>query len=76
MILSDKVKILRQERGWTQRELGKMLGNEYGGHVSLIEAGKRPNMSLEIACKLANIFEITIDELINETEFDKRQNFK
>ncbi len=67
MQFSDKLKSLRLERGWTQKDLAEKLGLAKST-VSLYEIAKRePNA--EITIKIADIFGITVDELLRGTHF-------
>ena len=69
-MLREKITFLRQEKGWSQRELGRRMGKRCSGHVEQIETGKRRNISLRTACELAAAFGIGLDKLVQGTEFD------
>lgn len=69
-MINKKIIKLRKERGWSQRELGSRMNKKNGGHIALVEAGKRPNLSLMTACELAKAFGIGLDELVEGTEYD------
>ncbi len=69
--LGERVKELRQKAGITQIDLAyRIFVSE--SYIALIEADKR-NPSMDIISKLADVFHITTDYLINgtETEEDK-----
>ena len=69
-MINKKIIKLREERGWSQRELSSRMNKKNGGHIALVESGKRPNLSLMTACELAKAFGISLDELVQGTEFD------
>jgi len=56
------IRKLRLEKGYTQKELADKLGISESA-VSLIENGKR-KLKLETAIKLAEIFGVSLDELV------------
>ena len=56
-----KLKQLRKEHKLTQQQLGELLGYK-NNSICQIENGKR-NMSLEKMVALAELFDISIDEL-------------
>lgn len=58
-----KVRLLREQRGWTQQELGTRarLGQ---GTVSRIESGRKPHNYASTLEKLAAVFDVTTDELL------------
>jgi len=62
----NNVKKIRMERSWTQTEVCAKAGITQA-YLSQIENGKR-SMSLVTAVKLANIFGVTLDELIRKSE--------
>lgn len=69
----EKIKRLREEKGLTQCELSQRMGNKSSNHIYMLEKGMRTNLSLMIACELAKAFDITLDELVKDTEFDLRK---
>ena len=56
-----KLKQLRVEHKLTQQQLGELLGQK-NNSICQIENGKR-NMSIEKVVELAELFDISIDEL-------------
>ena len=68
-----KITKLRELKGWSKEELGRRMGKKDGAHVRQIELGRRSNLSLKTACELAKVFDITLDELVKDTEFDLRK---
>jgi DNA-binding XRE family transcriptional regulator len=59
----DSLKIYRKNRGFTQEELGKHLGNLTKQHISDMENGRR-GISKEIAKKLSVMFDVPIDRFL------------
>ncbi len=69
--LGERVKELRRKAGITQIDLAyRIFVSE--SYIALIESGKR-NPSIEIVSKLADVFHVTTDYIVNgsETEEDK-----
>lgn len=64
--LGDKVRKLREKRGWSQETLAHETG--FGrSFMSAIERGKK-DVRLSTLCKIANIFEVTLTQLIRNTD--------
>ena len=59
----DNLKIYRENRGWTQAQLGDMLEGIPRQHVSNMERGIRP-ISKKMARKLARIFNVSPGKFI------------
>jgi len=57
------MRIYRQDRGMTQKELGELLGGIPRQHISNIERGIRP-ISKKVALKLSKIFNTSVDKFI------------
>lgn len=72
-MICTKIKELREEKGWSRRELGRQMGKVNGSHIEQVEEGKRPNISLMTACELAKAFGISLEELVAGTEYDLRE---
>ena len=67
-MLGEKIKLCRENKKMTQNEVAEILGVK-SATVSKYEAGSlEPN--IESLKKLAELFEVSIDELIREDEFD------
>lgn len=58
MTPGDNLKIYRQKHGWTQVQLGEMLGGVLRQHISNMERGHRA-IGIQIARKLAKIFNVS-----------------
>ena len=61
--IGARVEALRNKKGWTQEELARKLFMKREA-LKNKELGIRP-FSLEEACALCEIFQITLDELVN-----------
>ena len=61
-LVLDHLKLLRNEKGYTQGEISNFLGMARGSYAK-IENGIN-KMNLENAIKLANLYNVTIDELL------------
>jgi transcriptional regulator with XRE-family HTH domain len=59
--LANRIKTLRQERGWTQMQMVRDFGY-YLSHWQNIESWKK--MSLETMLRVANTFDVSLDELL------------
>jgi len=66
--LSKNLKILRKKKGWSQSHLADQIGSHLS-HINRIETGKY-NPSLDVVQKLANVFNVSIDYLISDTDED------
>ncbi len=66
----EKMAILRKQHSMSVRDLARELGYSSHSHVGKIESGKR-EPSLKFAIKIAQLFNVTIDQLVNdEIELD------
>jgi transcriptional regulator with XRE-family HTH domain len=65
MAIGDKIVKLRKERRWSQQHLAKKLGTS----GPIIGRYERSEMvpSVEVAKKLADIFGVTLDYLVDDT---------
>jgi transcriptional regulator with XRE-family HTH domain len=71
-VLAARIKELRLERGWTQMKMVRDYGY-YLSHWQNIESGKK--MSLETMLRVANTFDIDLDELIGHIKRHKGIGF-
>jgi transcriptional regulator with XRE-family HTH domain len=61
----EKLRILRERRGMSQRELGKEMGFSSSAYVHFLETGQRkPNV--ELLLKLSELFDVTVDALVRD----------
>ena len=61
VLLGEKIKGLRQERGFSQERLAELAGLDRT-YVSSLERGHR-NISVENIARIANALETTLEEL-------------
>jgi len=64
MNISEKIKKLRQEKGWSQTQLAKKL-NTQSQNISRYERGVF-TPSTEALTKFAEVFGVSVDYLLNE----------
>ena len=63
--IAQRLRELREGRGWSQRHLAKIAGVSQG-HVGLIEKGDRSQVTVDVAKKLAVALGVTVDELLTD----------
>lgn len=65
-VLGQRLKLLRSEKGLTQREMAEML-KKTGRHYQDMESGKInvPGLTL---IKLADFFDVSLDYLVGRSE--------
>ena len=64
MRIADNIKLLRQNRGLSRRELAEKIGGITTSCVSNWEDG-RSAPRLKMVNRLAEIFEVKVDDLLN-----------
>jgi len=64
--LNKQIKMFRKQKGWTQSTLGRKAGLLYTT-IAGIEQGTALHPTIQTITKIADAFEITIDELIGRT---------
>ena len=69
LLLSQRLKLLRNEKGVTQRDIAELLGKT-SRHYQDIESGKINIPSLTLI-KLADYFGVSLDYLVGRSE-DRR----
>jgi len=66
----QKMLLLRKQRGMSLQNLANALGYTGTAYLSRVETGQR-QPSLELAIKLADLFGVTVDQLVrDELELD------
>ena len=70
LLLSQRLKLLRNEKGVTQRDIAELLGKA-SRHYQDIESGKINVPSLTLI-KLADYFDVSLDYLVGRSE-DRRR---
>jgi transcriptional regulator with XRE-family HTH domain len=68
MKVSEKIKMLRKEKGWSQGQLAMKLG-VHPQHISRYETGNS-NPSADALGKLAEVFGVSVDYLLNNDADD------
>ncbi len=63
--LGEKVRMLRKQRGMTIKALALALGFPSHSYVSEIETGKKLP-GTEMIIKLADLFQVTVDDLVRD----------
>jgi len=66
----EKLRVLREKRGLTFRQLADELGTAHS-HLVNIETGSR-TPSLDLALRIAIYFNVTLDELVRDDRELKR----
>jgi transcriptional regulator with XRE-family HTH domain len=61
----EKLHTLRERRGMSLCELARALGFQSHSHITKIETGKR-SPSLELAIQIANLFAVSVDQLVRD----------
>lgn len=63
-LFAKRLHDLRRDKGWSQPELGKMIGTS-GAIIGRYERGEM-TPSIEVATKLAQAFGVTVDYLVSQ----------
>jgi len=66
MQFSKVLKELRNEKGWTQTQLGEKLNVTSGCITGWENRGREPG--LKMLCRIAKIFDVTVDYLLGVEE--------
>jgi len=62
-MFGKKLKQLRKESGWSQQKLAEKAGLSYNV-ITKIEQGAAKNPNIQTMIKLANAFQISLDDLV------------
>lgn len=62
-MLSKRLKKLRKEKGWSQQKLAEKTGLSFNA-ITKIEQGLAKHPTLKTLLKLADAFEVSLDELV------------
>jgi transcriptional regulator with XRE-family HTH domain len=65
MAIGERIQALRKRQGWSQQQLAKKIGTS-GPIVGRYERGEM-TPSVEVAKKLADTFDVTLDFLVDDT---------
>lgn len=60
----QKLRYLREQRGYSLRELAEILGVHYT-HLNKIELGQK-GVSTDLVLKVAQLFDVTTDQLMKD----------
>jgi len=63
LLIGERLKRLREAKGWNQRELARMSGVDHAW-ISRLENGVRHNIYVEGAARLAVALGVSVDVLI------------
>lgn len=69
MLLHEKIRQLRIQNGYSRNSFAKAIGTN-STHLYYIESHKRPNPQLASVVRIAKGLGMTMDELLQGTEFD------
>ncbi len=69
MTLADRIKQLRQQRGWSQAQLAKKL-NVHQKQISGYERGIH-SPSIELLIRMAELFDVSLDYIALDNRQDK-----
>lgn len=72
--IGGRVEALRQKRGWSAEKLAEML-NTTRSSINMKERGERP-FSLDEACNICGLFDLTLDELVSGVKTENIQIHK
>ena len=61
--MKNRIHVLRAERRWSQAELGERVGVSRQA-INAVETGKH-DPSLSLAFKIAEVFELTIEDVFD-----------
>lgn len=64
----QRIKELRKEKGWTQENLGQMIGVK-GSAVAKYENGRVKNIKREVLQKISNVFSVQVSYILGESDF-------
>ena len=66
MILNDRIRLLRKEKGMKQEETAQLLGVSYRNYQRLEADGEKPQY--DTLLKLADFYDVSVDWLMGRTE--------
>jgi putative transcriptional regulator len=61
----EKLRTIRTRRGMSLRQLADELGFNSHGYVGDLESGRK-KPSLEVALKIARLFDVSVDSLVKD----------
>ena len=69
----ERIKKIREERGWSQTELASMLGHDNYQYISKLETG-RSKATYEKLLKIADVLDTSVNYLLCETDDPRRSH--
>lgn len=72
MDIGAKIKSLRNNWGWSQKDLAERSGLSQT-YISAIESGKKPNPGIKSIKGIADAFGKTVDDLVTDTDLNKTE---
>ena len=72
MKLGDRLKLAREKKGWSQRELARQAHVRYAT-ISELETGVRTAMNTDTAKRIARALGVGVDYLIGTFEDDEEE---
>jgi transcriptional regulator with XRE-family HTH domain len=66
-LLGERLHTIRRRRGLTLKELARRAGTSYVG-VSKLEHGQKPQVSLDVVVRLAEVLEVSLDYLVGRKD--------
>lgn len=70
MLFNQRVRLLREERGWTQQQAARELGISYRNYQRLEAEGEKPQYDTFL--RLADFYQVSADWLLGRS---KRRDF-
>lgn len=65
--VGKRIKLLREEKGWSQEELGKRIGGVSKSFISKLENGQK-KINLEHIKNISSALDVDISDLLSEEE--------
>ncbi len=72
MTIGEKIKLKRNEKNWSQRELAKKMGYSHHSTLARIEAGK-VDVSNKKILKFAEVLDTTVEYLMDREHIEEMQ---
>ena len=75
MDMGERIKALRVEKGWSQEELGRMVGLQRAA-INKYEKGNVENMKRSVIKRMSELFEVSPSYLMALDDLDKYSNIQ
>ena len=66
-VLGERLHTLRRRNQWTLKEIAARAGTSYVT-VSLLERGKKPQITLDVVVRLAEVLDVSVDYLVGRKD--------